>query len=174
MNTRSIVLGGGCFWCIEAVFNRARGVVEATSGYAGGFTPDPNYGQVSTTKTGHAEVVRVEYDPDKVQLHDLLELFFAVHDPTSLNRQGADVGSQYRSIILYDSPEQRQEVERVMDHVREDYSVPLVTELKPLDRFYPAEDYHQRYYEKHPEQGYCQVVIAPKLRKAEAHFHKVA
>jgi methionine-S-sulfoxide reductase len=168
MKRESIVLGGGCFWCIEAVFVRVEGVIAVTSGYAGGFTPDPTYEDVSTGMTGHAEVVEVVYDPDAVTLPEILDVFFTVHDPTSLNRQGADVGSQYRSMILYDSEEQRLAVQDYIETIKNNFDRPLVTEIKALSRFYAAEEYHQKYYEQHPGQGYCQIVIAPKLRKAAA------
>ncbi len=161
----TIVLGGGCFWCTEALLNTLAGVYRATPGYAGGHTQDPTYRQVCNGGTGHAEVVEVEYDPEVISLEDLLEVFFATHDPTSLNRQGADVGTQYRSIILYDSLQQRERVEKIIARLAKDYDRPIVTEVKELERFYPAEDYHQRYYEKNPNQPYCRAVISPKLAK---------
>ena len=164
-NTQSIVLGGGCFWCIEAVMLMVEGVTGATSGYAGGATADPTYAAVCGGNTGHAEVVKVYYDSDKVTLEAILDVFFAAHDPTSLNRQGADSGTQYRSIVLYEDDEQRDRVQRFIDGIASDYSKPIVTELEQLDRFYPAEDYHQKYFEKNPRQGYCQMVVAPKVEK---------
>ena len=166
MNTESIVLGGGCFWCIEAVFDLMDGVMSATSGYAGGITPNPTYKEVSGGLTGHAEVVRVEYDPQTATLEEVLDLFFQVHDPTTPNRQGADAGAQYRSIILYTTEEQGKRVEECMERIRGDFTRPIVTQLKPLDRFYPAEDYHQKYFEKNPGAGYCRAVVAPKVEKA--------
>jgi len=166
MNTESIVLGGGCFWCIEAVFDLMDGVMSATSGYAGGITPNPTYKEVSGGLTGHAEVVRVEYDPQTATLEEVLDLFFQVHDPTTPNRQGADAGTQYRSIILYTTEEQGKRVEEYMERIRGDFTRPIVTQLKPLDRFYPAEDYHQKYFEKNPGAGYCRAVVAPKVEKA--------
>ncbi len=166
MNTESIVLGGGCFWCIEAVFDLLDGVMSATSGYAGGITPNPTYKEVSGGLTGHAEVVRVEYDPQAATLEEVLDLFFQVHDPTTPNRQGADAGTQYRSIILYTSEEQGKRVEEYVEQIRGDSTRPIVTQLKPLDRFYPAEDYHQKYFEKNPGAGYCRAVVAPKVERA--------
>ena len=162
---QTIVLGGGCFWCTEAVMNTVAGVLGATPGYAGGCTEDPTYRQVCGGETGHAEVVEVEYDSEVVSLEDLLGVFFASHDPTSLDRQGADVGTQYRSIILYDSQEQRERVERFIAGIARDYDRPIVTEVKRLDKFHPAEDYHHRYFERNPDQPYCRAVISPKLAK---------
>lgn len=161
----TIVLGGGCFWCIEAVFNTVVGVLRATPGYAGGWAEDPTYRQVCDGATGHAEVVEVEFDPEVISLEEVLEVFFAAHDPTSLNRQGADVGTQYRSVILYNSQEQRAAVESFISRIAKDYDRPIVTEVKELERFYPAEEYHQRYYERNPSQPYCRMVISPKLEK---------
>jgi peptide-methionine (S)-S-oxide reductase len=161
----TIVLGGGCFWCMEALLNTIVGVLRATPGYAGGVTEEPTYRQVCYGNTGHAEVVEVEYDPEVISLEDLLEVFFATHDPTSLNRQGADVGTQYRSIILYKSPEQKERVEKYIASITGSYGRPIVTEFKELDRFYPAEEYHHRYYERNPSQPYCRAVISPKLAK---------
>lgn len=163
--TEKIVLGGGCFWCTEAVFHNVDGVVAVTPGYAGGTTADPEYREVCRGNTGHVEVVEVEYDPGKVSLEKLLEVFFSTHDPTSLDRQGNDIGSQYRSIVLYGSEEQRKRLEAFIAGIRQDYDSPLVTEVKPLDVFFPAEEYHQNYYVKNPDQGYCQVMIAPKVEK---------
>ena len=170
-NIQSIVLGGGCFWCIEAVLLMVEGVTDATSGYAGGATPDPDYGKVCRGNTGHAEVVKVDFDAGMVSLEEILDVFFAAHDPTSLNRQGADSGTQYRSVVLYGSEEQRDQVQRFIDGIRGDYSRPIVTEVKELDRFFPAESYHQRYFEKNPRQGYCQMVVAPKVEKIKTKLH---
>jgi len=161
----TIVLGGGCFWCTEAVLNTIVGVLRATPGYAGGVTEGPTYRQVCYGGTGHAEVVEVEYDHEVVSLEDLLEVFFATHDPTSLNRQGADVGTQYRSVILYNSQEQRAQAERFIASIAADHDKPVVTEVKELDRFYPAEEYHQRYFERNPREPYCRAIISPKLEK---------
>jgi len=164
-NLERIVLGGGCFWCTEAVFGTVEGVVRVTPGYAGGFTESPTYREVCEGTTGHAEVVEVTYDPGRVTLEELLEIFFQAHDPTSLNRQGADVGTQYRSIILYNSEEQRDRAERFMRKIAGEYEKPMVTELKRLERFHPAEEYHHRYFERNPHQPYCRAVISPKLAK---------
>ncbi len=160
-----IVLGGGCFWCLEAAFVMVEGVTGVTPGYSGGAAPDPSYHQVCGGLTGHAEVVRVEYDPAAVTLEELLEVFFAVHDPTTLNRQGADVGTQYRSIILYASEEQRAQVEGFLEEVRSRYRRPVVTEVRELETFWPAEEHHRGYYANNPHQPYCRAVIAPKLEK---------
>jgi peptide-methionine (S)-S-oxide reductase len=167
MGLEVATLGGGCFWCLEAVYNELRGVKEAISGYAGGTVASPTYEQVCSGRTGHAEVVQVTFDPSIVSFKDILHVFFSIHDPTTLNRQGADVGSQYRSAIFYHSPEQKQAAEEVMGELRREgvWSSPIVTEVVPLERFYPAEAYHQRYFERNPGQGYCQVVIAPKVAK---------
>lgn len=166
MLTDSIVLGGGCFWCTEAVFRLLEGVEEVVPGYAGGLTRDPTYRKVCSGRTGHAEVVRVEYDPGRIALEELLEVFFGTHDPTSLNRQGNDVGTQYRSVVLYSTEEQKKTVEEYIETIRGDYENPLVTEVKELDVFYPAEEYHHRYFEKHPYKPYCRLVISPKVSKA--------
>lgn len=160
-----IVLGGGCFWCIEAIFEQVEGVEEAVSGYAGGNTGDPTYPEVCTGNTGHAEVVMVGFDPDRISLEELLEIFFRAHDPTSVNRQGNDIGSQYRSIILYSSPEQLEQADRAIQKAGAVHDRPVVTEVKPLDVFYPAEEYHQDYYAKNPDKSYCRQVIAPRLTR---------
>jgi peptide-methionine (S)-S-oxide reductase len=160
------VFGGGCFWCTEAVFELVKGVVSVTPGYAGGRVPNPTYRQVCTGDTGHAEVVRVEYDPMTVSYRDLLNVFFATHDPTTLNRQGADVGTEYRSLILYSSEAQKLEAEEFIRSLHDSSAGrPIVTEVKPLDRFYEAEDYHREYFRKNPAAPYCQFVIDPKVAK---------
>lgn len=164
-NTETATIGGGCFWCIEAVFKRQPGVQSVTSGYAGGTTENPSYEQVCSGTTGHAEVVQIEHDPDVMSYEKLLELFFRAHDPTTPNRQGADVGTQYRSIILYHTAEQRTIAHAVRDAIDEQLDAPVVTDITGLDTFYPAEEYHQDYYDKNPSAGYCRVVISPKLRK---------
>jgi peptide-methionine (S)-S-oxide reductase len=166
-DTEVAVLGGGCFWCLEAVFRRIDGITEVTNGYAGGETENPGYEEVCTGSTGHAEVVRVDFDPQRITYRQVLEHFFKAHDPTTLNRQGADVGTQYRSIILYRDEEQRREAEEAVRTLEEKraYKDPVVTELRPLETFYPAEEYHQRYFEKNPFAGYCSFVIRPKLKK---------
>jgi len=170
--TETATLGGGCFWCMDAVFRRVRGVESVTCGYAGGQSEDPDYEAVCRGDTGHAEVVRVEFDPDVVSYRELLEIFFGVHDPTTPNRQGPDVGSQYRSIVLAESPEQERTARETMAELEEEgiWDAPLVTEVEPLETFYPAEDYHQDYFRKNPEQGYCRAVVAPKVQKLRRTF----
>lgn len=160
-------LGGGCFWCLEAVFRELRGVERVVSGYAGGHVPDPTYREVCTGRTGHAEVVQVAFDPRVIGYRDVLRVFFSVHDPTTPDRQGPDVGPQYRSVIFYHSPLQRETAERVIGDLEAAgvWERPVVTELAPFTAFYPAEDYHRRYYERNPGEAYCQLVISPKLAK---------
>ena len=159
--------GGGCFWCLDPVFSDLVGVERVEVGYAGGDKADPSYEQVCTGRTGHAEVVQVTFDPSKISYRELLEIFFSVHDPTTLNRQGADAGTQYRSIILTHGADQEQVARSVIDDLSSEgvWSNPIVTQVEPLQVFYPAEDYHQDYFAKNPGQGYCQVVIAPKVSK---------
>lgn len=159
--------GGGCFWCLEPIYDALKGVTDVVSGYAGGDVPSPSYEQVCTGRTGHAEVVQITFDPAVISYRDLLEVLFTVHDPTTLDRQGADVGTQYRSVIFYHSPEQRATAEEVIAEVARQgwWSDPLVTQLVSYETFYPAEDYHQHYFERNPFQGYCRVVIAPKVAK---------
>lgn len=172
----SAILGGGCFWCLEAVYLHVKGVEEVTSGYAGGQVEEggkePDYESVSSGKTGFAEVVKVDFDPEQISYADILHIFFTVHDPTTLNRQGNDVGTQYRSIVLYVDEEQRKTARLVRNEFTEQkaYENPIVTELSPLKIFYPAEEYHQRYFEKNPERAYCQMVVAPKLSKFKKKF----
>lgn len=163
-------LAGGCFWCLEAVFQQLKGVSKVTSGYAGGKRPNPTYEQVCTGTTGHAEVVQVEFDPAVVSYRDLLDVFFTIHDPTTLNQQGADVGTQYRSAIFFHSPEQQRDANDAIAEAQKTWDDPLVTEIVPLTQFYPAEEYHNDYYVRNPNQGYCRVVIAPKVAKARQHF----
>lgn len=165
-------LGGGCFWCLEAVYQEVPGVHEVVSGYAGGHVEDPTYQQVCSGTTGHAEVVQVRFDPEVVSYRRILEIFFTIHDPTQLDRQGADRGTQYRSIVLYHSDEQRSVAEEVMRELTEEgvFEDPIVTRVEALDVFYPAEAYHQNYYRTNPTQGYCQVVVNPKLAKYRARF----
>lgn len=167
----TIVFGGGCFWCIEAVFSMINGVVDVTTGYAGGKTEDPTYEQVCAGETGHAEVVKIEYGPHKVSLQTLLDIFFTIHDPTSLNRQGNDIGTQYRSIILYYSQDQKEKAETFIKKIQGNFDKPIVTEIKKLDHFYPAEPYHEKYFHKNPKQPYCKIVIAPKVEKAKKKFN---
>ena len=170
-NRREVAtLGGGCFWCLEAVYDEVEGVEKVVSGYAGGEVESPSYRQVCTGTTGHAEVVQVTFDPDELSFREILEIFFVIHNPTTLNRQGADVGTQYRSVIFYHDDEQRETAQEVMAEVAEAWDDPIVTELSPLPEFYRAEDYHQDYYENNPAQPYCQVVIRPKLAKFRKTF----
>lgn len=166
------ILGGGCFWCLEACYQQLKGVSKVVSGYAGGHVDNPTYEQVCGKGTGHAEVVAITYDPAVVTFKDLLEVFFTIHDPTTPNRQGNDVGPQYRSIILYTNEEQKQVAEEVMQQITSDkwYSAPLVTELVPLEKLWPGEKYHQNYYNDNPNQGYCRVVVAPKVAKFRSKF----
>jgi peptide-methionine (S)-S-oxide reductase len=163
--TSELVVGAGCFWCSEAAYGLIRGVVSIIPGYAGGTTPNPSYEQVCTGATGHAEVVRLEYDPGQVPIEDLLDVFLMIHDPTSLNRQGNDVGTQYRSILLYSNEEDRPRIEAYLAKAQQNYRRPIVTEVKKLEVFYPAEEYHRNYFKLHPKEAYCQVVIAPKIKK---------
>jgi peptide-methionine (S)-S-oxide reductase len=165
--TELATLGGGCFWCIEAVFERLPGVRSVTSGFAGGRTASPTYEQVCTGTTGHAEVTQIEFDPAKISYPKLLEVFWQAHDPTTLNRQGADEGTQYRSIILYHSEAQKAAAEKSRAEAQKNFKRPLVTEIAPLTKFYPAENYHQGYYDNHTNASYCRAVIAPKLEKLE-------
>ena len=160
-------LGGGCFWCKEAVFERLPGVISVTSGFAGGTTENPTYQDVCTETTGHAEVTEIEFDPAKISYDKLLEVFWQAHDPTTLNRQGADEGTSYRSIILYRDEKQKLIAEKSKVEAQANFRNPIVTEIMPLKKFYKAEDYHQQYYDNNSSAGYCQVVIAPKLEKLE-------
>lgn len=165
-------LGGGCFWCLEAAFEQLRGVERITSGYAGGPSANPSYHEVCKGATGHAEVVQVQFNPAELTFRELLEVFFVIHDPTTLNRQGADIGTQYRSVIFYHSPEQKATAEQVMAELKaaKVWDRPIVTELVPFTQFYPAEEYHQEYYQRNPGQGYCQAVVAPKVAKVRKQF----
>ena len=165
MAEEKALLGGGCFWCIEAVYRRVKGVKSAVSGYAGGRTSEPDYRSVCSGTTGHAEVVEITFDPDVIRYEEILEIFWAIHDPTTLNRQGADTGTQYRSVIYYYDENQKKKAEESIAGAQERFSDPIVTELSPAPTFYPAEGYHQNYYDLNTNQGYCQVVIAPKVRK---------
>jgi len=160
-----VLLGGGCFWCIEAVYRRVKGVKSAISGYAGGAMSDPDYRSVCSGTTGHAEVVEVTFDSEVISLESILEIFWVIHDPTTLNRQGADKGSQYRSVIYYDSEAQQKVAEASIAQAQKRFDDPIVTELSPVPTFYPAEGYHQNYYDLNSGQGYCQMVIAPKIEK---------
>lgn len=166
------VFANGCFWCTEAVFRMLRGVTAVVPGYAGGTTPHPTYEAVSTGDTGHAEAIKIEYDPSSISYDDLLAVFFNTHDPTTRNRQGNDVGTQYRSAIFYQTPEEKQKAEALIAELNTAgaYSKPVVTEVAPLTTFFEAEDYHHGYYEHHQDEPYCQLVIAPKLEKLQERF----
>ena len=165
-------LAGGCFWCLEAVYDQLRGVTNVQSGYAGGRRLNPTYEQVCTGTTGHAEVVQVTFDPEQISYQDLLDVFFTIHDPTTLNRQGGDVGTQYRSAIFYHDDEQKRVAEEKIRalEAEQTWHDPIVTQVEPLTVFYPAEEYHRNYFERNPAQSYCAVVIAPKVAKARKHF----
>ena len=160
-------LGGGCFWCLEAIYDQLKGVEDVESGYSGGHVEDPSYRAVCSGTTGHAEVVQISFDPEIISFKDILNVFFSIHDPTTLNRQGADVGTQYRSVIFYHSPEQREVAEEIIHELNRKgiWGKPIVTEVTPFESFYPAEDEHQEYYQRNRFQGYCQVVIEPKVAK---------
>lgn len=169
--TQIATLAGGCFWCLEAVYQQVSGVLSVVSGYAGGNVPNPTYQAVCGGTTGHAEAVQVEFDPKVINYREVLEIFFYIHDPTTLNRQGNDVGTQYRSAIFYADDDQKKVAQEVMSKFASQFwSDPLVTELAPLEKFYKAEEYHQDYFNQHPEQAYCQVIINPKLQKFRAKF----
>jgi peptide-methionine (S)-S-oxide reductase len=172
MASEIATLGGGCFWCLEAVYDQLKGVTDVVSGYAGGAVDNPSYQAVCTGTTGHAEVVQVTFDNEQISYEDILNVLFAIHDPTTLNRQGADVGTQYRSVIYYHSPEQKQIAEQTITalNAQKMWANPIVTELSPAPKFYTAEAYHQEYFERNPNQGYCQVVIAPKVSKFRQHY----
>lgn len=166
----SIILGGGCFWCLEAAYQLINGVTAVTSGYAGGEEADPSYYDVASGRTGHAEVVKVAFDPTIIKLNDILDIFWTIHDPTTLDRQGNDVGPQYRSIILYTNETQKKIAQTEIQAAAKLWSDPIVTELQPLKVFYAAEEYQQNYFKNHPEQAYCQIIINPKLQKLQAKF----
>jgi peptide-methionine (S)-S-oxide reductase len=171
-NREAATLGGGCFWCLEAVYEQLRGVETVVSGYSGGEKPNPSYREICSGRTGHAEVVQLHFDPETVSFRQILQVFFTIHDPTTLNRQGADVGTQYRSVIFSHSPEQQATAHEVINEFQEKkiWQDPIVTEVTPLAAFYPAEDYHQEYYRNNTAQPYCQVVIAPKVAKFRKEF----
>ncbi|MEW5830785.1 MAG: peptide-methionine (S)-S-oxide reductase MsrA [Chloroflexota bacterium] len=172
MGTQIATLAGGCFWCLEAVFDQLRGVQSVESGYSGGHVPDPSYHEVCDGRTGHAEAIQITFDPDEVSFADLLRVFFAIHDPTTLNRQGADVGTQYRSAIFFHDDQQKRAAEDVIREIEAAgiWDGPIVTEVTSFDRFYTAETYHQEYFANNPFQPYCQVVIAPKVSKFRKQF----
>ena len=171
-NLEVATLAAGCFWCTEAAFNIIKGVERIDPGYTGGTVPNPSYEEVSTGTTGHAEAAQIYFDPGVISFREILEIFFTVHDPTSVNRQGADVGTQYRSAIFYGSPEQKSTAEKLIDELNKEeiWNKPIVTELVPLKAFYKAETYHKDYYKKHPKEPYCQAVIAPKIEKLQHRF----
>jgi len=171
-NTETATLGGGCFWCLEAVYDELKGVESVVSGYAGGHMPNPTYQQVCSERTGHAEVTQITFDPNVISFGDLLDVFFTIHDPTTPNRQGNDVGSSYRSIILYHSLEQKATAERKIAELNaaHTWDAPIVTQIEPLKAFYPAEDYHQEYYQNNKLQPYCLMVVRPKVAKARKVF----
>lgn len=172
MQKEQIVFGGGCFWCTEAVFKMIKGVDSVLPGYSGGSVVNPTYEQVCTGSTGHAEAVSIEYDPSVVNFKDLLTIFFASHNSTTLNRQGNDIGTQYRSAVFYTTPQQKIEIEKFIKGINESNTqgAPVVTEVAPLDKFYVAEDYHKDYYARNQNRGYCQVIINPKLEKVQKEF----
>lgn len=166
------VLAGGCFWCLDAVYRRTKGVTSSVTGYTGGTTINPGYYEVAAGGTGHAEAVKIEFDESVIPADVILDIYFLAHDPTTLNRQGADVGTQYRSGMFYVDDEQKLQFEEAMERARSVWERPIVTEITPLDTFYGAEDEHQDYFTEHPEAGYCSVVIAPKVAKVKAHYAK--
>lgn len=173
MQTKEIAtLGGGCFWCLEAIFKELRGVEKVVSGYSGGSVPNPSYSEVCTGNTGHAEAVQITFNPEMISFREILEVFFTIHDPTTLNRQGVDIGTQYRSVIFYHSPEQEKAAREVISEIEAAklWNAPIVTEVKPFKAFYKAEEYHQEYFERNPEQPYCSIVIAPKVAKFRKQF----
>jgi methionine-S-sulfoxide reductase len=172
--TKSIILGGGCFWCIEAIFLQVRGIESVVSGYSGGDIANPTYKQVCTGTTGRAEVVKIAFNESLITLNEILDIFWHLHDPTTPNQQGADRGTQYRSIIFYQTEDEKQVIDQVLEKIRPDWQNPIITQIEPLEIFYPAEDYHQNYFNKHPNQGYCNLVISPKLHKLrEKYFDKL-
>ncbi|MBU76786.1 MAG: peptide-methionine (S)-S-oxide reductase [Pseudoalteromonadaceae bacterium] len=169
-NIQIATFGGGCFWCIDAAFRRVKGVLNVSSGYAGGEIENPSYQQICTGLTGHAEVVQLDFDSSIVSYNTLLEMFFTLHDATQLNRQGNDVGTQYRSVIYYHTEQQKAEAQTMIAALQKQIREPIVTELSPISNFYPAEHYHQDYYNENPNQGYCSILIAPKLEKFGQYF----
>jgi len=170
--TETTTLAGGCFWCLEAVYDELRGVADVVSGYAGGSVPNPSYEHVCTGQTGHAEVVQIKFNPQLISFAEILKVFFTIHDPTTLNRQGADVGTQYRSAIFYHSPEQKKIAEETIAEITtaKIWGKPIVTQVVPFEEFFAAENYHQEYFARNPYQGYCQMVVAPKVAKFREKF----
>ena len=175
MNYQTAVFGGGCFWCLETIFLQIRGAKSVESGYAGGSNENPTYKEVCSGSTGHAEVVKIEFNPGVISYRQLLEIFFYIHDPTTLNRQGNDIGEQYRSVILFTTPEQEKIAREYVSNLKKKkiYSKTIVTEIRPLEKFYKAEEYHQKYYYNNLSQSYCQVVISPKVKKFKEKFSKL-
>lgn len=170
MTLEKATLGGGCFWCLEAIYQQLKGVTEVVSGYAGGRVENPSYLQVCDGLTGHAEVIQITFDPEVISYRDILNIFFTIHDPTTLNRQGNDVGPQYRSVIFYHSDQQKKTAKEVIAAMGNVWSAPIVTELVPFEGFFPAEDYHRDFYQQNPDQGYCIYIIEPKLDKFRKMF----
>jgi peptide-methionine (S)-S-oxide reductase len=171
-NLETATLAAGCFWCVEAVFDDLKGVEDVVSGYSGGHTENPSYRQVCDGNTGHAEVAEIKFDPSAISFKDILRVFFSVHDPTTLNRQGHDIGTQYRSAIFYHNDEQKRDAEEVIKEITDEgvFDDPIVTEVVPFEKFWPAEDYHQEYFANNPNQPYCQAVVSPKVRKFRQKF----
>ncbi|SEG01463.1 peptide-methionine (S)-S-oxide reductase [Halpernia humi] len=174
-NLEYVTVGGGCFWCVEAPLESVKGIESVVSGYSGGFVANPTYEQVSTGETGHAEVVRIGFDPKVISYKQIMDIFFFLHDPTTLNRQGADVGPQYRSVVFYSNQKQKKETEEAMkiSEASGRWSGKYVTQIVPFEKFYPAEKYHQNYYDKNPQQPYCSIVIGPKIAKFKEHYGKL-
>jgi peptide-methionine (S)-S-oxide reductase len=172
MTNEIIVLGGGCFWCLEPIFNQIKGIEKVQVGYTGGHAKNPTYEEVSAGQSGHAEVALIEFNPKIISLDQLLEIFFFIHDPTSLNRQGRDIGEQYRSAIFYTKENQKQKAQEIINNLITN-GIPVVTQLEPLKEFYPSEDYHQNYYEQHKDAPYCQIIISPKLQKFKEKFRDI-
>ena len=170
MDIETIVLGGGCFWCTEAVFSILKGVISVEPGYTGGQVMSPTYEQVSTGKTGHTEVIKIEYNPDRIAFEEILQVFFETHDPTTRNQQGNDVGPQYTSAVFYTTERQKEKAEHYIKLIAKKYTEPIVTTVAPLSTFYKAEEYHKKYYENHKNAGYCTAVIGPKLEKVQKKF----
>lgn len=170
MNTETAILGGGCYWCTEAVYQRIKGIARLTSGFSGGSIPNPTYKEVCTGNTGHAEVLKIDFDPAIISYSELLDIFFAIHDPTTLNRQGNDIGTQYRSVIFTLNSKQKELAELAIEKQQKSFDAPIVTEVTQLAEFFPAEDYHQDYFNNNPDNRYCQVVIPPKIEKIRKYF----
>lgn len=173
MHNETAIFGGGCFWCTEAVFKSLKGVEKVVSGYSGGDIPNPTYEAVSSGSTGHAEVIQITFDPQIISYKTLLEVFFKLHDPTTLNKQGNDEGTQYRSVIFYGNETQKSQAEDSKKEMQKNYDKPIVTKIEPLKEFYPAEDYHQEYYKRNSDQSYCQIIIDPKIQKLKKDFKEL-